>query len=142
MKKILFLLAITGCFAINAQSFIMKTPTFIGKTQDEVTAINKANNNKQLSSPNLDSLATHVIYQDPVLELDYEFIFSKNKICVAYVTQTQNKKTKDDFLKEVEKKCAEKLSDWSWVQKLDGKNYIWNLRGGDTFYAFAVSQSK
>ncbi len=141
MKKIVFLFAILACFATNAQSFIIKTPTFIGKTQDEVTAINKANNN-QLTTTHTDSLMTSLIFQDPLIELDYEFWFSKDKVCVAYITQTQDKKTKDEFVKEIEKKCSEKLNEKVWLQKLDGKNYVWTQQGGDAFFAFSVSQSK
>ena len=141
MKKTLFIFSILICFAAKAQSFITKTPTFIGKTQDEVTALNKANNN-QLTTTHTDSLMTSLVFQDPVVELDYEFWVSKDKVCVAYITQTQDKKTKDEFVKEVEKKCPEKLNEKVWLQKLDGKNYVWTLQGSDAFFAFSVSQSK
>lgn len=141
MKKIVFLFAILLCFAAYSQSFIIKIPTFIGKTLDEVNALNKANNN-QFTTTHADSSLISLIFQDPVIELDYEFWFSKDKVCMAYVTQTQDKKTKDELVKEIEKKCPEKLNEKVWLQKLDGKNYVWTLQGSDAFFAFSVSQSK
>ena len=141
MKKILVLFAIIFCVIAQAQSFVIKTPTFIGKTQDEITTLNKENKNT-FSHTHADSSLISLVFQDPVVELDYEFWFSKDKLCVAYSTQMQDKKTKEEFLKEVEKKCSEKIADKAWVQKLDGKNYVWTLQGGDSFFTVNVTQSK
>lgn len=134
MRKFIFLLGLVVSVSAKAQ-------TFIGKTEEEIMSIQKKEGNK-LTENISDSLINHITFQDNKNPLSYLYMFNKKKICVAYIITTGSKTAKDSIQKHIEKICQEKLTDRSWVQKINGKVYGWNLQGNPPAYSFATSEIK
>ena len=144
MKKIILSLLLTASFFAGSQTFVDITPTFLGKSQEEIKKLNSSNNNKFLFSANNKVFGNDVInlnYSDGKYAVNYEFSFIKDK-CVSFIILTSDESAKNAMVKDIEKKCREKLGDNSRLQKVDGLNCIWNLPANKGPFMISNTQSK
>ncbi len=125
---------------ILAVSFSIKSQTFIGKTKAEIVKLNAGN--KLSNTEKIDTLLTNISFEDSKMPITHQFSFTKNNICVAYSIFTHDKATEEAIQKDIEKKSHEKLTDKSWVEKIDNKIYGWNLQGSEDFFVFTTTQIK
>jgi hypothetical protein len=136
MKKLILFIAISFSFSGEAQ-------TFIGKTEGEIRDYVKKNNYVLDGNDNDPEVNIRIfIYADQKLNRHYLFYYGENGICVAYSIQTDNEAAKIAALKEIEQLATEKISDHSWIQKINGKTYGWHWQGTDKFASFTSTEIK
>lgn len=145
MKFFIFQIILFLSMGLRSQDFIEKTPTFIGKSRQEIGLLNIQNGNVSFDpkvNPGFENVnIISVAFKDANDSVSYVYNF-KNDTCFVFAGWATNKKTADRLRKEIAKKCAEKPGKTGGMQKLADKKYTWSLSGSKRTCVFLTRQSK
>jgi hypothetical protein len=116
---------------------LCKSQTFIGNTKEEIISINNKLRNKQTYSNN-DTIISTLSFDDNKFSITHNYNFTNDNRCIGYQMVTNKKSVKDSLMNDILKKYPIKLSENSWLQKANGKEFVWRVDGKDDLYVIST----
>lgn len=143
MKHIILILALVYTSGeASSQSLVSNIPAFIGQTQEEIIRLNSNFGNKQIFSHTDSLLFSSIEFEDVNSIIDYTFFTDNKNNCVGLAIQTKDKNAAATILSEIENSSYEKVAEKTGIQKLNGKEYKWDIQGNTDYFVFTVFETK
>lgn len=145
MKNLICIICFSLFARANAQSFIDITPTFIGKTLNEIKTLNNKYGNTLLETkdynPGTERALLELEYKDAKDSISYSFDF-KNDSCITFVMWCTNRSLSRVIKKNIERKSNKRFKKQVLIQKAGEKYYVWNYIFGPIEFLFFCSDLK